>query len=85
MLEPSNITPSDLGEELAAIIPGKDPELSDPIKIVINGRPTHEAILVSPDFPGSKRLTASSTPEGDLFEIDATDLKRLLMVRLQHC
>jgi perosamine synthetase len=32
MLEPSNITPEDLGEELAAIIPGKDPELSVMIK-----------------------------------------------------
>lgn len=32
MLEPSKITPADLGEELAAIIPGKDPELSLSIK-----------------------------------------------------
>jgi len=32
MLKPSNITPEDLGEELAAIIPGKDPELSVTIK-----------------------------------------------------
>ncbi len=32
MLQPSNITPEDLGEELAAIIPGKDPELSVSIK-----------------------------------------------------
>ncbi len=28
MLQPSNITPQDFGEELAAIIPGRDPELS---------------------------------------------------------
>ncbi len=32
MLEPSKITPEDLGKELAAIIPGKDPELSISIK-----------------------------------------------------
>ena len=32
MLEPSKITPEDLGEELAAIIPGQDPELSVSIK-----------------------------------------------------
>jgi len=32
MLEPSKITPEDLGEELAATIPGKDPELSISIK-----------------------------------------------------
>lgn len=32
MLQPSNITPQDLGEELAAIIPGRDPELSLSIK-----------------------------------------------------
>jgi perosamine synthetase len=32
MLEPSKITPAELGEELAAIIPGKDPELSISIK-----------------------------------------------------
>ena len=32
MLQPSNITPEDYGEELAAIIPGKDPELSVSIK-----------------------------------------------------
>ena len=32
MLEPSEITPEDLGEELAAIIPGQDPELSIAIK-----------------------------------------------------
>ena len=32
MLQPSEITPEDFGEELAAIIPGKDPELSVSIK-----------------------------------------------------
>jgi perosamine synthetase len=32
MLQPSKITPADLGEELAAIIPGRDPELSLSIK-----------------------------------------------------
>lgn len=32
MLEPSKITPEDLGEELAAIIPGQDPEVSVSIK-----------------------------------------------------
>jgi perosamine synthetase len=32
MLQPSKITPQDLGEELAAIIPGKDPELALSIK-----------------------------------------------------
>lgn len=32
MLQPSQITPQDLGEDLAAIIPGKDPELSVSIK-----------------------------------------------------
>jgi perosamine synthetase len=32
MLQPSTITPKDLGEELAAVIPGKDPELSVSIK-----------------------------------------------------
>ncbi|RME73895.1 MAG: DegT/DnrJ/EryC1/StrS family aminotransferase [Chloroflexi bacterium] len=32
MLKPANITPEDLGEELAAIIPGKDPELSVSIR-----------------------------------------------------
>ena len=32
MLQPSKITPADLGEELAAIIPGQDPELSVSIK-----------------------------------------------------
>ncbi len=32
MLQPSKITPQDLGEELAKIIPGKDPELSVTIK-----------------------------------------------------
>jgi perosamine synthetase len=32
MLQPSKITPTDLGEELAAVIPGKDPELSVTIK-----------------------------------------------------
>ncbi len=30
MLQPSNITPQDLGQALAAIIPGQDPELSHP-------------------------------------------------------
>lgn len=32
MLQPTMITPHDLGEELASIIPGKDPELSVSIK-----------------------------------------------------
>jgi perosamine synthetase len=32
MLQPTKITPPELGEELAAIIPGKDPELSVTIK-----------------------------------------------------
>jgi hypothetical protein len=32
MLEPVNISPQDLGEELASIIPGKDPELALTIK-----------------------------------------------------
>ncbi len=32
MLQPSKITPSDLGDELAQVIPGKDPELSVTIK-----------------------------------------------------
>ncbi len=32
MLQPSNVTPASLGEELAAIIPGKDPELAITIK-----------------------------------------------------
>jgi perosamine synthetase len=32
MLQPTKITPHDLGEELASIIPGKDPELSVSIK-----------------------------------------------------
>jgi perosamine synthetase len=32
MLQPTKITPSDLGEALASIIPGKDPELSVTIK-----------------------------------------------------
>ncbi len=32
MLQPSKITPQDLGEELAKIIPGRDPELSVTIK-----------------------------------------------------
>ncbi len=32
MLQPANITPEDLGEELAAVIPGKDPELAVTIK-----------------------------------------------------
>jgi perosamine synthetase len=32
MLQPTEITPQDLGEELASIIPGKDPELSVTIK-----------------------------------------------------
>jgi perosamine synthetase len=30
MLEPANITPEDLGEDLAPIIPGQDPELTHP-------------------------------------------------------
>jgi perosamine synthetase len=32
MLQPSTLTPKDLGQELAAVIPGKDPELSVSIK-----------------------------------------------------
>jgi perosamine synthetase len=32
MLQPSTVTPEDFGEELAAIIPGQDPELSVSIK-----------------------------------------------------
>src|SRR5687768_4723587 len=32
MLEPSNLTPQDLGGELAGMIPGKDPELISRIK-----------------------------------------------------
>lgn len=32
MLEPSTITPQDLGQELAAVVPGKDPELAVTIK-----------------------------------------------------
>lgn len=32
MLQPSNITPEDFGDDLAAVIPGKDPELSVSIK-----------------------------------------------------
>lgn len=32
MLEPSNLTPQDLGSELEAIVPGKDPELISRIK-----------------------------------------------------
>jgi perosamine synthetase len=32
MLQPSKLTPEDLGEELASIIPGKDPELFGSIK-----------------------------------------------------
>lgn len=32
MLQPSNVTPDDLGEELASVVPGKDPELAVTIK-----------------------------------------------------
>ncbi|MCK6625610.1 MAG: DegT/DnrJ/EryC1/StrS family aminotransferase [Anaerolineae bacterium] len=32
MLQPSTITPRDLGQELAAVVPGKDPELAVTIK-----------------------------------------------------
>jgi len=32
MLQPVNITPQDLGDDLAAVVPGKDPELSLSIK-----------------------------------------------------
>lgn len=32
MLQPSTITPQDLGQELAAVVPGKDPELAVTIK-----------------------------------------------------
>jgi len=32
MLQPSNITPEDFGEELAAIIPGQDPKLHSPVR-----------------------------------------------------
>ena len=32
MLQPSNVTPDDLGEELASVVPGKDPELAVTLK-----------------------------------------------------
>ncbi len=38
MLKPNNLTPADLGEDIAPIIPGKDPELS----ITINRIPVSE-------------------------------------------
>ena len=48
MLPPSNITLEDLGEELAALIPGKDPELSGRIKRIPVSQldDTHEIIPV---------------------------------------
>jgi len=43
MLKPSNITPEDLGEILASVIPGKDPELAYPDSdISINRIPVSE-------------------------------------------
>lgn len=38
MLKPANITPDDLGEDLARIIPGRDPELTHPELDVSIGR-----------------------------------------------
>jgi perosamine synthetase len=44
MLRPSKITPVDLGDELAAVIPGKDPELSHPEwEFTINRIPVSES------------------------------------------
>jgi len=43
MLQPSNITPQDLGQELAAIIPGQDPKLAHPeLNKFINRIPVSE-------------------------------------------
>jgi perosamine synthetase len=47
MLEPSKITPADLGEDLAQVIPGKDPELSVTIKRI----PVSEVDLSSRIIP----------------------------------
>lgn len=46
-LQPANVTPDDLGEELAAVIPGKDPELAVTIKRI----PVSELDLTSRIIP----------------------------------
>jgi len=44
MLKPSNITPDDLGQELARIIPKKDPELTHPeLEVSINRIPVSQS------------------------------------------
>ncbi len=44
MLQPSSVTPEDLGQDLAPIIPGKDPELTHPeLDVSINRIPVAEA------------------------------------------
>ncbi len=52
MLQSSKITPEDLGEELAAIIPGQDPELSHPdLTVSINRIPVSELDTQSQIIP----------------------------------
>lgn len=58
MLQPSNITPADLGEELAPIIPGKDPELSFSInRIPVSQLDADESIIpvCEPSLAGNEQ------------------------------
>ena len=57
MLRPSEITPGDLGDELAAVIPGKDPELSHPEwgftinRIPVSPQPVNIFLNLKRDLP----------------------------------
>jgi len=52
MLQPSNVTPEDLGDELLRVVPGKDPELTHPdIKVFINRIPVSQVDAVSEIVP----------------------------------
>jgi perosamine synthetase len=59
MLQPSDITPEDFGEELASVIPGQDPELSVSIKRI----PVSEMDLSSHIIPVCEPTLAGNEKE----------------------